>query len=198
MLNPINVFLCLLLTLFLTGCTQVEPMHTQTVPDNRYRSALAESDPSRYELPAEGSEKEERMLSALEALFTNYTRENLEANVTRVYAEQVYFRDAFKQLNSAEAVRDYLVHGLEPVNGVRFTFNRVLRSGGEFYVDWTMAIDFKKTPPDTWEESMGVSHFRFNSSGQVIFHQDYWDPTDIVYKRIPLVKQLIAYVKKKL
>ena len=45
---------------------------------------------------------------------------------------------------------------------------------------------------------MGVSHFRFNSSGQVVFHQDYWDPTDIVYKRIPLVKQLIAYVKKKL
>lgn len=198
MLNLKNLILSLLLTLFLTGCSEEEPMHTQTVPDARYRAALAESDPSRYELPAEGSAEEGAMLSALEGLFTNYTRANLEAEVTRVYAEQIYFRDAFKQLDSAEAVRDYLVHGLEPVSGVRFKFNRVLRSGGDFYVDWTMAIDFKKTPPDTWEESMGVSHFRFNSSGQVIFHQDYWDPTDIVYKRIPLVKQLIAYVKKKL
>jgi hypothetical protein len=198
MLNLKNLILSLLLTLFLTGCSEEEPMHTQTVPDARYRAALAESDPSRYELPAEGSAEEGAMLSALEGLFTNYTRANLEAEVTRVYAEQIYFRDAFKQLDSAEAVRDYLVHGLEPVSGVRFKFNRVLRSGGDFYVDWTMAIDFKKTPPDTWEESMGVSHFRFNSEGQVIFHQDYWDPTDIVYKRIPLVKQLIAYVKKKL
>ena len=38
---------------------------------------------------------------------------------------------------------------------------------------------------------------RFNADGQVIFHQDYWDPTDIVYKRIDR-EQLIAYVKRKL
>ncbi|NCG09326.1 MAG: hypothetical protein GWO81_07155 [Verrucomicrobia bacterium] len=173
-------------------------MHTQTVPDARYRTALAESDPSSFNVPVAGSAEEGAMLGALEDLFTIYTYANLEANVTRVYAEQIYFRDAFKQLDSATAVRDYFLHGLEPVSGVRFVFNRVIRSGGEFYVDWTMAIDFKKTPPDTWEESMGVSHFRFNSEGLVIFHQDYWDPTDIVYKRIPLVKQLIAYVKRKL
>jgi hypothetical protein len=173
-------------------------MHTQTVPDAQYRAALLESDPARYELPTEGSPEEAAMLAALESLFTDYTYANLEKNVTRVYAEQIYFRDAFKQYDNSADLRDYLLHGLEPVSGVRFVFNRVLRSGGDFYVDWTMAIDFKKTPLDTWEESMGVSHFRFNSEGQVIFHQDYWDPTDIVYKRIPLVKQLIAYVKRKL
>jgi hypothetical protein len=36
---------------------------------------------------------------------------------------------------------------------------------------------------------------RFNADGKVIFHQDYWDPTDIVYRRIPIAKQLIAFVK---
>lgn len=187
-----------MLLLLTSGCFNKEPMHTQTVPDARYRAALAASDPANYDLPAEGSVEEAAMLKALEDLFTDYTYDNLEANVTRVYAEQIYFRDAFKQYDRAEAVRDYLLHGLEPVSGVRFVFNRIVRSGGDFYVDWTMAIDFKKTPPGTWEASMGVSHFRFNSEGRVIFHQDYWDPTDIVYKRIPIVKQLIAYVKRKL
>ena len=109
-----------------------------------------------------------------------------------------FTRDAFQAIRPCRGRERLFPHGLEPVSGVRFVFNRVIRSGGEFYVDWTMAIDFKKTPPGTWEESMGVSHFRFNSEGRVIFHQDYWDPTDIVYKRIPLVKQLIAYVKRKL
>lgn len=194
----LNLIYCLLYALLLAGCSHNEPMHTQTVPDAKYRAALAETDPSLHNPPVAGSPEEAAMLGALEALFTDYTRANLEVNVVRVYAEQIYFRDAFKQLDSAVAVRDYLLHGLEPVSGVRFVFNRVIRSGGDFYVDWTMAIDFKKTPPETWEESMGVSHFRFNSEGQVIFHQDYWDPTDIVYKRIPLVKQLIAYVKRKL
>ena len=198
MLKLSNLIACLIFTFFLAGCSSNEPMHTQTVPDAKYRAALAESDPLCHNPPVAGSPEEAAMLGALEDLFTNYTYENLEANVARVYAEQFYFRDAFKQLDNAQALQDYLLHGLKPVSEVRFVFNRVIRSGGEFYVDWTMAIDFKKTPPGTWEESMGVSHFRFNSEGKVIFHQDYWDPTDIVYKRIPLVKQLIAYVKRKL
>jgi hypothetical protein len=61
-----------------------------------------------------------------------------------------------------------------------------------------MRLDFKKTPTGTWEESIGMTHMRFNSDGMVIFHQDYWDPTDIVYRRIPIAKQLIAFVKGKM
>lgn len=184
--------------LLLAGCKPSENMHTQTVPDSIYKQALLKTDPSNFSVPAAGSDAEAQMLSALEALFTDYTYSNLDANVTQVYAESVYFRDAFKLLTKAEAVREYFLHGLKPVNAVRFEFKRILRKDDEFYIDWIMAIDFKKTPPETWEESIGMSHFRFNDVGQVIFHQDYWDPTDIVYKRIPIVKQLIAYVKRKL
>jgi hypothetical protein len=43
-----------------------------------------------------------------------------------------------------------------------------------------------------------MSHIRYNSEGKVIFHQDYWDPTDIVYRRIPIAKQLISYTKGKM
>lgn len=59
-------------------------------------------------------------------------------------------------------------------------------------------LDFKKTPEGTWEELIGMTHMRFNSEGKVIFHQDYWDPTDIVYNRIPVAKQLIDFVKRKM
>ncbi|MFP4203028.1 MAG: hypothetical protein ACLFS4_01695 [Opitutales bacterium] len=88
--------------------------------------------------------------------------------------------------------------GLEPINDIQFIFDKMIAKDGDYYLSWTMRIDFKKTPPGTWEESIGMTHLRFNSEGRVIFHQDYWDPTDIVYRRIPIAKQLIAYVKKKL
>lgn len=138
------------------------------------------------------------MIERVKHLFSNYTRENLEAMVTEVYAEEVYFRDAFKQFSRAEDIREYMLAGLAPLDQSEFVFNRVARSGSDYYFDWTMRLDFKKTPPDTWEESIGVSHMRFNSEGKVIFHQDYWDPTDIVYRRIPIARQLIAFVKKRL
>jgi len=150
-------------------------MHTQTIPDSQYKTALERTDPTKYDLPAPGSEAEAIMLDRVKTLFSQYTAENLEANVTR-----------------------YMLEGLKPLDQAEFVFNRVARSGGDYYFDWTMRLDFKKTPPNTWEESIGVSHMRFNSEGKVILHQDYWDPTDIVYRRIPIAKQLISFVKGKM
>ncbi|MBL6912286.1 MAG: nuclear transport factor 2 family protein [Puniceicoccaceae bacterium] len=182
-------------TLLLTACTTTPEMHTQTIPNSEYRQALAATDPAQFVLPAPGSEAEQAMLGPVKALFSDYSRDNLTQNVTEVYAEDVYFRDAFKEFKKATDIRDYMLEGLKPLEKAEFVFNRVARSGGDYYLDWTMRLDFKKTPSGTWEESIGVSHMRFNSEGKVIFHQDYWDPTDIVYRRIPIAKQLIAFVK---
>jgi len=184
--------------LSLTACTTTSDMHTQTIPDASYLKALASTNPTESPPPAPGTEAEAAMLERVKALFRDYTHENLSANVTQVYADQVYFRDAFKQFDKAEAIREYMLEGLKPLDQGEFIFNRVARSGSDYYFDWTMRLDFKKTPPGTWEESIGVSHMRFNAEGKVIFHQDYWDPTDIVYRRIPIAKQLIAYVKGKM
>jgi hypothetical protein len=173
-------------------------MHTQTIPDSDYTAALKNSDPSQYQLPEAGSPEEATMLAGIEDLFTNYSYENLKAKTTQVYAKDVYFRDAFRQFSNPEDIREYMLHGLEPLTAAEFVFNRIIRSGGEFYIDWTMRLDFKSTALGTWEESIGMSHIRYNSEGKVIFHQDYWDPTDIVYRRIPVARQLIAYTKGKM
>ena len=173
-------------------------MHTQTIPDARYLQALTQSEPYSVERPEAMSDAETAMLERVVALFSDYSYENLSKNVTEVYAEKTYFRDAFKQFESAEAVREYMLAGLQPLEDAEFVFNRFAVNGGDYYLDWTMRLDFKKTPTGTWEESIGVTHMRFNSEGKVIFHQDYWDPTDIVYRRIPIAKQLIAFVKGKM
>jgi len=173
-------------------------MHTQTVPDAQYHAALAKTDPVQFNLPQPSSSEEKDMLERVKTLFTQYNYEQLGANIEKVYAEEVYFRDAFKQLNSASEIREYMLEGLKPLENAEFVFNNIARAGGDFYFDWTMRLDFKKTPTGSWEESIGVTRMRFNDEGKVIFHQDYWDPTDIIYTRIPIAKQLIAYVKKKL
>jgi hypothetical protein len=194
---PVTFFTSIYLLL---GCATKDDqmIHTQTVPDHNYKAALEWTDPSQHNVPEEGSLDAEAMIERVESLFTNYTRDYLQKNVTEVYAEKVYFRDAFKQFNSADMIRDYFLHGLAPLNDAQFDFRRIIRSGDEFYIDWVMRLDFKKTPEGSWEESIGMTHMRFNADGKVIFHQDYWDPTDVVYKRIPIARQLINFVKKKM
>lgn len=197
-IKRLSCLLVLASTLLLFTACQQTPMHTQTVPNAAFRQALVQSDPAQFDLPAPNSAEEAAMLQGIQELFKNYSYDNLSQNVEKVYAPKVYFRDAFRHLETAAEIREYFLEGLAPLENAEFVFNNVARVGGDFYLDWTMRVDFKKTPTGTWEESMGVSRIRFNSEGQVIFHQDFWDPTDIVYQRIPIAKQLIAYVKGKM
>ena len=87
------------------GCTSSDTMHTQTVPDADYRSALEWTDPANFSLPPADSPEEADMLASVEALFTNYTHGYLDQNIPLVYAEKVYFRDAFKLLHSSAEIR---------------------------------------------------------------------------------------------
>ncbi|MEM7394849.1 MAG: hypothetical protein AAF492_21150, partial [Verrucomicrobiota bacterium] len=69
---------------------------------------------------------------------------------------------------------------------------------GEYYVRWTMNVDMKRSPEGDIEHVVGMSHIRFNPAGKVVFHQDYWDPTDVLYRKIPIARGLIGYVRSKL
>lgn len=189
----------MLLCLTMSGCARHHSeMHTQTIPNESYKTGLSSSNPTNFQLPEAGSEAEQVMVQKVKDLFSTYTYANLSENLSKVYANELYFRDAFKEFSNSEELLEYMLEGLKPLDQAEFVFNRVARVGGDFYFDWTMRLDFKRTPPNTWEESIGVSHMRFSSEGKVIFHQDYWDPTDIVYRRIPIAKQLISYVKGKM
>ena len=171
-------------------------MHSQTNLDSTYKNALEWTDPSQYEIPEAGSEQECLILKRVEDLYTNYTYENLQNSFPKVYAEKIYFRDAFKQYNQRDKLLPYMLKGVKAVSSVKFNFNQIIRTKDEFFIEWTMSIRFKGK--DEYESSMGMTRFRFNSDGQVIFHQDYWDPTTIIYKKIPIVKQLIRFVQKRI
>ena len=172
------------------------PMHSQTNINSTYRSALEWTKPTQHQIPDAGSDAERLMLGQLEDLFTNYTYENLQLSFPKVYADEFYFRDAFKQFNRLDELMPYMLKGVEAVSGVKFVFNHIMRTKDEFFIEWTMSIQFKGK--DEFESSMGMSRFRFNSEGKVIFHQDYWDPTTVIYQKIPIAKQLIQFVQKRL
>ena len=47
------------------------------------------------------------------------------------------------------------------------------------------------------QQSMGVSHLRFDAEGKVIFHHDYWDSADVLVPRVPIANGLIELVRRR-
>lgn len=171
-------------------------MHSQTNLDKKYITALNLTDGSNFKLPNIGSLEEKKLLEPLEELYTNYSIKNLSEKMGKIYAEKIYFRDAFKQFDSTKDLISYMIKGLGAVEEAGFKFNHITRSSCDFFIEWSMHIKFKANTP--YEKSIGMSRFRFDSEGKVIFHQDYWDPTTLIYSKIPIAKQLIRFVQKRL
>jgi len=182
--------------LLTTNCSTA--MHQQTVPNASYLAAVQASDPAKQPHLADGSPELEQAIGRVKALFENYTADYISAHFDEVYAPSLYFRDAFKEFERREDIKEYLLHGLEALRSCTFTFDHAVTQRGEVFLHWTMHVSLKRDKEGVIDHSMGISHMRFDTEGRVIFHQDYWDPTDVVYRRIPIVNRMLAWVKGRL
>ena len=169
-------------------------MHSQSYPNKNYLNALDKTSPQNFTLPERESDEEKSMIKNLENLFTNYTYDNFDKNFDTLYAEEFYFRDAFREFSDRQKLKDYFLKGIQKVESVDFKFNKVIKDEGEYFVEWTMFLKFRYLKKV--EKSIGITRFRFNSKKQIIFHQDYFDPTTIFYSKLPVVKQIISLLQK--
>lgn len=189
-------FLCLLLLSMVTvswvGCSSTSYPRL-TAPSDAYLDALASTEPLEVT-----PDNEQAALHRLMDLFRNFHVEYLRENTKHVYADTFFFRDGFKELHQIDELEAYMVHSAEPVRHCTFEFATPIKSGHDYFLQWTMELSLKRDDDDRMDRAIGMSHIRFNREGKVVFHQDYWDPTDILYRRIPIANRLIGYVRSKL
>lgn len=128
--------------------------------------------------------------------FENVTRESIRQKTPDLYAEEVWFNDTLKTLRGRKAVEAYFLKTMDHVDLFKTVVDGVARSGGDFYVRWTMDIRFKgaKEPVRT----IGVSLLRFDSRGRVVLQQDFWDSAAGFYEHLPVLGGVLQWIKSKI
>lgn len=179
--------------IFVGGCATPSPITNLSAA---YEAALSSS--TEIEPPPPGSEAERRGIQGVKDLFEVYSAESITNFAGKTYAETLYFRDGFKELTNREDIVHYMLEGTKPLRACTFRFDQVSRSDNDFYFRWVMIVSLQSDPEGYQDEAVGMSHIRFNKQGQVVFQQDYWDPTDVLYRRIPIANGLIKRVKDRL
>jgi len=172
----------------LTGCKMNPP--GKTIPNTEYRKGLT--------ITYDQSGRNDVAVQQVVDLFGDFSKENLEANLRDTYSEELYFRDGFKEFTDFQAFYDYMVHSTEALRECSFAFPQVTYSNGDYYLRWEMTVALNRDPEGERQQCVGMSHIRFNEAGKVVFQQDYWDPTDVLYNRIPVANWLIKKVHQRL
>lgn len=159
-------------------------------PVDLYEAALRERPGARLEGQAERAALD-RLRNYLAHLMDPATRER----TADVYSEDAYFYDTLKTKVGVAAIRKYFDATAANADAVRVEFQDVAKSGTDYYLRWTMEIEFKKFHRGKAFRSVGITHLRFDENGRVILHHDYWDAASGFFEQVPVLGGGIRWIK---
>lgn len=161
-----------------------------------YIKALAKTDPQKAGAFQEGSEEEKKAIARFIEFYRVFSEERIRASLRDVYGENAYFRDGFREVQGASNIERYFISSTETFHECTFDIQDVASNKGNYYFRWIMNLVLKKDKKDRLQ-AVGMSHVRFDKTGKISFHQDYWD-TGVVFEKIPLLGPIITWIRNRI
>jgi len=122
----------------------------------------------------------------------------LSDRVNELYADAFYFNDTFRSFSEKLELVEYLEETSERLESSDITFQKTIIDGNDAYLRWVMDMKFSAGGKSIHSHSIGMTQLRFNESGQIVLHQDFWDSAHGFYQHLPFVGGLIHWVQNKL
>jgi hypothetical protein len=113
-----------------------------------------------------------------------------------IYTADAYFKDPFNEVRDIEAIHRIFAHMFVALHEPRFVINAQVAERDEAFLTWNFTFRIKHYKPNTTQTIRGASHLRFDATGRVIHHRDYWDAAEELYEKFPVVGGLMRFLKK--
>ena len=101
-----------------------------------------------------------------------------------IYASNVYFKDPFNEVRGIDQVAALFRRMFERVREPHFVVRSSFQQDDQAFLTWEMTFLRGNGLPF---EILGATHIRFDASGRVIYHRDYWDTAEELYVKLPSI-----------
>lgn len=186
---PLLLLAVLVIAILIPACAP-KPDTTQRV--NEYNAALRETSASASNAKAaEGVRAFTTFLTKISD--KGYVREN----TAKVYAPDAYLNDTLVTHHGPDEIMEYFLMTADTMTSYEVTVDDTASSGNEHYIRWTMVFSAPKLNGGEPVRSVGMSHIRLNSEGQVTLHQDFWDSGTNIYGQLPVLGGAIESIRRR-
>lgn len=134
-------------------------------------------------------------IAAYVAFYEGLTPESLD-QLESLCAPEVWFRDPFNDVTGVAAYRAILTRMFEDVSAPRFEVRDWAVSGRVAYLRWDFTFIPRSAGP-LWRIE-GMSEVHVDAQGRIVAHVDYWDSGAQFYGRLPLLRHVIGFIRKRL
>jgi len=126
-------------------------------------------------------------IARFQSTFEDLTAPDVGPRFQQTYAETFFFNDTLHSISERASLVDYMERTGAALSESQVIVHQVIREQADVYVRWTMEFKTRAAGRDIHSKSIGVTHLRFDESGQVVLHQDFWDSGHALYAHIPFV-----------
>ena len=134
-------------------------------------------------------------LERLATYFESLTPESVQ-HIGEYYAADAYFKDPFNEVRGIAGITRVFEHMFVQVHEPRFKVTDRFRAGGSAFLAWDFT--FRPKPGARVITVRGSSHLRFDETGKVCFHRDYWDVAGELYEQVPVLGALLRMLRRRL
>lgn len=127
-------------------------------------------------------------LDALTRFYQTLTPASLE-RFPEFYTEDAFFKDPFNEVSGVAAIRRIFTHMFEQVDEPGFVVTERLADESSAMLVWEFRYG-------KGQRIRGVSHLRFADDGRVDYHRDYWDTSEELYMKLPILGSVMRRLQR--
>ncbi|MFL2478396.1 MAG: nuclear transport factor 2 family protein [Verrucomicrobiales bacterium] len=124
-------------------------------------------------------------------MLKNYGPEAIQ-ELNSIYTNDVQYEDPINKGKSLAHLKLILEDLLKVFKGIQFESIHSTHDDEFAFVSWKMRYKFRNRD----YQIDGVSRLRFNGSGQITEHKDYWDASFPLYGTFPIIGLIMKLIKK--
>ena len=125
--------------------------------------------------------------------------ETLEAKrlllLGRYYHRDARFKDPFHDVEGAQNIRNVFEKIYNQTSPkIRYAHYGLSEDGVTALLRWDYMFELKSGK----QVISGTTELTFDKDGLIVSQIDYWDPSEAVYEKVPVLRSLVRMVKRKL
>lgn len=135
-------------------------------------------------------------LARLTRFFETLTLQSV-GNLGEFYTPNTYVKGPLHEVRTSAELAAVLTRLFSRVEVPRFEVTATVLQHNQAMVIWNLHFHAKRWLDD--EQTLhGASHLRFAGDGRVAYQRDYWDATEDIYDKLPVLGQALRWLRTRL
>lgn len=113
-----------------------------------------------------------------------------------IYAQNIHFKDPFHEIEGVDALYNIFAQMYMRLDNPRFILKEYIEHERVAYIKWEFIFTFKGEKREQSFE--GVSRLEIDNEGRISRHIDYWDASENIYEKVPILGWVLRAIKHKI